>query len=63
VVEISRDALERSEFGSVIRSTAAEVAKEVPAEEIKRLREAIESGTYSVTGEMIARAILAKINK
>lgn len=61
VVEISREALEISEFGGVVRSTAAEVAREVPAETIQKLREAIESGTYSVPGEMIARAILERI--
>jgi anti-sigma28 factor (negative regulator of flagellin synthesis) len=63
VVEISKEALDRSEFGGVIRSTAAEVARDVPAETIKKLREAIENGTYPVSGEMIARAILARISR
>ena len=62
VVEISKEGAKRSEFEGVVRSVAAEVSRNVSAETLKRLRQQVDRGEYSVSSQDIARAILTKIN-
>lgn len=62
VVSFSEEGIRQSEFGKIVRTIAAEVSADSPADRIQSLRASIEAGTYSVTGEMIADAILSRVS-
>jgi len=62
VIEISEEGLRQSEFGKTVRAIASEIHQDVPADKLAALREAVQNGTYSVPGELIALSILARIS-
>lgn len=61
VVEISREGLRQSEFGKTVRSVSANIYEDTPPEKLEELRQAVQSGTYSVPGKRVATAILSRI--
>ncbi len=62
VIEISEEGLRQSEFGKTVRAISSDVYQDVPADKLAALREAVQNGTYSVPGELIALSILARIS-
>ena len=60
-VTISQDAVARAETGRLVSTIAAEVEGAASSERIEELRQAVQSGSYTVSAADVADAILDRL--